>query len=163
MRRVLIVLLGVLALAALPIQAEAGRGSGHHGRGGHGYSSGHHRSGGHGYSGSHSYRGGHGYSRGHGYRRGHRGHHGNYYSFWLAPFAWGSRWYPAYYGYAYRQQPTVVVEERVVYVERPTSAAPAENWWYYCESAAAYYPEVDSCPENWLKVPPRPESKRSPY
>ena len=153
MRRVLIVLLAVLALAAFPIQAEAGRRSGHHGRGGHGYT------GGHSYSGSNSYRGGHGYSRGHG----RHGHHGSYYSFWLAPFAWGPRWYPAYYGYPYRQQPTVVVEERVVYVERPPSAAPAENWWYYCESAAAYYPEVDSCPENWLKVPPRPESRRSPY
>ncbi len=96
---------------------------------------------------------------GHGYR------HGAYYSFWLAPLVWGPGWYPAYaypYRYPYRQPASVVVEERVVYVERPPSTAPAENWWYYCESAGDYYPDVASCPERWVKVPPRPESTRSP-
>lgn len=150
MRRVLLALLGVLVFAALPSQAEAGGRSGHHGRGGHGY------------HGGHSYRGGHAYYGGHRYRSGgHRYRHGGYYSFWLAPFVWGPGWYPAY-AYPYRQPTSVVVEERVVYVERPPSAAPAENWWYYCESAGDYYPNVASCPESWVKVAPRPESRWSP-
>jgi Protein of unknown function (DUF3300) len=33
-------------------------------------------------------------------------------------------------------------------------AAP-ESFWYYCSSAGAYYPTVSSCPEPWIKVPPR--------
>jgi len=33
-------------------------------------------------------------------------------------------------------------------------AAP-ESFWYYCSSAGAYYPTVSSCPEPWVKVPPR--------
>jgi len=159
MRRVLLVLLGVLVLAALPSPAEASGRSGHHGRGGHSYSGGHSDRGGHSYRGGYSYRGGHAYYGGHGYR------HAGHYAFWLAPFGWGPGWYGAYaypYRYPYRPPTRLVVEERVVYVERPPSAAPAENWWYYCESAADYYPDVASCPESWVKVAPRPDSSRSP-
>ena len=141
LRGMLTVLLGVVVLAALPSQAVAGGRSGHHrGYGGHGsHYSGH---------GSH-YRGNRSYYRGH------RSHYGGHYSFWLGPLAWSSRWYPGY-PYRYRREPTVIVEERTVYVERPATAEPAESWWYYCESAAAYYPDVDSCPERWVKVAPRP-------
>ena len=28
-------------------------------------------------------------------------------------------------------------------------------YWYYCSSARAYYPRVPTCPEPWVKVPPR--------
>jgi hypothetical protein len=59
---------------------------------------------------------------------------------------------------------TVVVQEPPVYVERPAAAAqapapvtPTKNYWYYCEGSGAYYPNVPSCPEAWIKVPPRPE------
>jgi hypothetical protein len=48
----------------------------------------------------------------------------------------------------------IVREEPEVYIERP--GPPAEGYWYYCESAEAYYPRVPSCPEPWLKVPPTP-------
>jgi hypothetical protein len=76
---------------------------------------------------------------------------------------WGP--YPYYYYpppyYVYRP-PTVVVEEPPVYVERPPAApaappAPAatSSYWYYCASATGYYPTVPSCPEEWVKVPPR--------
>ena len=27
------------------------------------------------------------------------------------------------------------------------------DYWYYCPSAGAYYPYVDSCPEAWVPVP----------
>jgi hypothetical protein len=141
MRRALIVLLGVLLLAALPSLAEAG---GKHGRYGYGYHKGH---------GGHSYRGGYRYN------------HGAYFWFWPAPLWWGPRWYPAYaypYGHPSHHETTVIVEERPVYVQRPPSTAPAESWWYYCESAGGYYPNVATCPERWVKVPPRPESSRSP-
>jgi hypothetical protein len=47
----------------------------------------------------------------------------------------------------------VIVGERPVYIEREPAASP--SYWYYCESAGAYYPSVASCPEPWLKVPPR--------
>jgi hypothetical protein len=30
------------------------------------------------------------------------------------------------------------------------------NYWYYCQSAGAYYPYVTSCPEAWLPVTPTP-------
>ncbi len=46
----------------------------------------------------------------------------------------------------------MIVEETPVYMERT-----AGDWWYYCESAGAYYPSVESCPEPWVKVAPRPE------
>ena len=89
----------------------------------------------------------------HGYN--HHGHHSDHFSLWPAAL-----WFPAY-AYAHRcpyyHETAVIVEERTVYVERPASAAPAESWWYYCESAGGYYPDVASCPKGWLKVPPRPE------
>ena len=76
---------------------------------------------------------------------------------------WGP--YPYYYPppyYVYRP-PTVVIEEPPVYVERPPAApaappappAAATAYWYYCSSAKGYYPTVPSCPEEWVKVPPR--------
>jgi len=68
------------------------------------------------------------------------------------PYPW---WYyrPAYY-----YPPPVIVEEPPVYVQRQPAPAPptmAESYWYYCASAQAYYPTVQSCPEDWIKVPPR--------
>ncbi|HVH17453.1 MAG TPA: hypothetical protein VNF72_04075 [Myxococcota bacterium] len=111
---------------------------------------------------------------GHGHGHGH-GHGGSKYSFsfGFGPY-WGGPWwygpgayYPHAYGFPYPYSypvypapiyapaPRVVVEEPV-YVER--DAAPvASGWWYYCESAGAYYPDVPSCDEPWLKVPPRAE------
>ena len=70
---------------------------------------------------------------------------------------WGPRSYaypcPPAYGYGYpligREAPTPL------YIERPSP--PVEGYWYYCESAGAYYPRVPSCPEPWVKVPPVPE------
>jgi hypothetical protein len=108
------------------------------------------------------------WDHGHGHRHGHRhGHwHGGHY--WGGPrvvvgigpaFGWGyypGYWYypPPYYRYpgAYWPAPAVR-EEPDVYVERPSP--PAAEFWYYCDSAGGYYPHVKSCPEPWVKVPPR--------
>jgi hypothetical protein len=104
------------------------------------------------------------HGRGHAHWGGHH-HHGPRVvvgvgpAFWWGPAPWygapwyGARWYglPPYYAYG---PPPVIVERPSVYVER--APAPA-GYWYYCESAGAYYPQVSSCPEPWLKVAPRPE------
>jgi hypothetical protein len=46
----------------------------------------------------------------------------------------------------------------------PVSAAPSSSaatssaevaQWYFCQSANGYYPNVQSCPEPWIKVPAR--------
>jgi len=66
---------------------------------------------------------------------------------WYYPYSW---YYPPYYVYP---SPPVVVQEPPVYVQ--PSPAPPQSYWYYCPSAAAYYPSVQTCPEAWIKVPPR--------
>ena len=32
-------------------------------------------------------------------------------------------------------------------------SAPAPSYWYYCQSAGGYYPDVPSCAEPWVPVP----------
>ena len=29
----------------------------------------------------------------------------------------------------------------------------SQSYWYYCPSYGAYYPNVATCPENWVPVP----------
>jgi len=75
---------------------------------------------------------------------------------WWGPGPWW--YYPPYP--VYTAPPTVVVQQPPVYVQQPPPApeAPlAQGYWYYCASANAYYPSVPTCPEPWVKVPPRPE------
>jgi hypothetical protein len=111
--------------------------------------------------------------------RGHGHGHGHYFRpyvvvgapafWWGRPFGWGLPypiWYappvygyaPPVYGYGPPQAAVVVpAPAPTVYIERSASAPPAAGWWYFCESAGRYYPNVESCPEGWVKVPPRPE------
>ena len=86
-------------------------------------------------------------------------------AFWYGPYPY---WYyppPPYYVYS---PPPVVVQEPPVYVQQqpavtgpPAPPAPAaqsqtvEAYWYYCPSSKGYYPSVQTCPEPWVKVPPR--------
>ena len=35
----------------------------------------------------------------------------------------------------------------------PAYSAPAPSYYYYCQSAGAYYPDVPSCAEPWVPVP----------
>jgi len=93
--------------------------------------------------------GGHG---GHGFH-GHPGFHGHFHghgvivagpSFW-----WGPWWYPPPYYYP----PQVIVQPAPVIVEQQRP----QSYWYYCPSAKGYYPTVPTCPEVWIKVPPRAE------
>lgn len=53
--------------------------------------------------------------------------------------------------YRTQQRDTMDAVQRV----RAKAQQPAESYWYYCTSARAYYPTVPTCPEPWVKVPPR--------
>ena len=35
----------------------------------------------------------------------------------------------------------------------PAYGYAAPGYWYYCRSYGAYYPSVESCPEEWVPVP----------
>ena len=74
----------------------------------------------------------------------------------VGPGFWWGPPYP-YYWYPPPYYPPVVVQPQPqVYVQQapaPPSAPPGD--WYYCQSAGDYYPQVQSCPEPWVRVPPR--------
>jgi hypothetical protein len=74
-------------------------------------------------------------------------------------FGFAYPWYPPYYYpyYPYYPQPVAYPAQPVTYIEQ--GAAPAAepvHWWYYCESARAYYPYVRECPAGWQRVPALP-------
>jgi hypothetical protein len=86
---------------------------------------------------------------------------------WGYGYGWGPG-YPWYYPPypAYYTPPTVVVQSPPVYVQQtpalappapapPPAAQPSIGYWYYCPSTQGYYPNVQTCPEAWVKVPPR--------
>jgi hypothetical protein len=132
------------------------------------------------------YRGGYSGGYHGGYRGGHRGGHSHYSVGVWGPGYWGGYWGPGYWGrgywpgywgsgywgpgywgggyWAYSSPPVVVApQEPRVYVERdeaptPAPAAPQSSgqWWYWCQSASAYYPYVSTCSEGWQRVPPQP-------
>lgn len=97
----------------------------------------------------------------------HRGHGSRVFisvgpRFWWGPYPYPYYYYP-YPHYVYTP-PRVVVQEPPVYVQQqgtstapPETSAPAEGYWHYCASAGGYYPSVPTCPEAWIKVPPRQE------
>jgi hypothetical protein len=60
---------------------------------------------------------------------------------------WPSFWWEPYWFYA----PPPVIVEPPVYAPAPP------GYWYYCQSAQAYYPYVTSCPEAWIPVLPSPQ------
>jgi hypothetical protein len=82
---------------------------------------------------------------------------GAYYPYYPYPYYY---YPPPYYTYS---PPPVVVQEPPVYVQQPQQAQPQvqaapgapEAFWYYCPSSKGYYPSVQTCPEPWVKVPPR--------
>jgi hypothetical protein len=70
---------------------------------------------------------------------------------WGAPYPY--YWYPPPYYYPPAQ---IVVEQPQVYVQQAPAPPPAPPTdWYYCQSAEGYYPQVQSCPEPWVRVPAR--------
>jgi len=104
----------------------------------------------------------------HGHFRGHFHHRPVFHSRVIIGFGPGYYWGPYPYAYypppyvVYSPPPVVVQETPPVYIEQtppapaPPAAAASDVFWYYCQSANGYYPTVPSCPEAWVKVPPRP-------
>jgi hypothetical protein len=89
-------------------------------------------------------------------------------SVYVGPGWWGPPypyWYypPPYY--IYMPPPVVIREQPSIYIQQesapslpppPPAAQAPQAFWYYCASAKGYYPSVPSCPEDWIKVAPRP-------
>lgn len=80
----------------------------------------------------------------------------------------GYPYYSSYPYYSYGQYP-VYDSAPPVYVEPAQSAnqsrqAPpaAQNLWYYCTDPAGYYPYVQNCKVQWVKVVPPPAPSGEP-
>jgi hypothetical protein len=67
------------------------------------------------------------------------------------PRYWGPRvwWGPSYY-YA---PPPVVAQQPPTY-EQPATPPQEPPYWYYCQGPQGYYPDVQQCPNGWMKVVP---------
>lgn len=73
----------------------------------------------------------------------------------VGPGFWWGPPYP-YYWYPPPYYPPIVVQQPQVYVQQAPAPLPAPPTdWYYCQSAERYYPQVQSCPEPWIRVPPK--------
>jgi len=128
----------VLVAVAQPAVADRGRSGGYHGHG--------------------SYRG-HSSYRGHGGYHGHGGHDGGHVGIgvYLGPGWWGPGWwgpYPYYPYYPYSPVPTVIQQPSTEIYVQPAPQAEESRYWYYCQESQGYYPDVQRCPEGWLKVVP---------
>lgn len=89
----------------------------------------------------------------------HGDHDGRFGWWWIAgPGLWYFYTQPVYpypygpYYYDYPSPPVVVVPSQPAEPAPP----PAQQYWYYCDSAKAYYPYVSTCPGGWRKVPATP-------
>jgi hypothetical protein len=117
---------------------------------------------------SHAWSGG-GHSHGGGGWHGGHGHvHGGGFvgvgPWWGWPYPyWGGYYGAPYYAYYPPPYPAPIVgQEPQTYAQAAPEPAPAapqppKAYWYYCASAGAYYPTAPTCPEVWIKVPPRSE------
>jgi hypothetical protein len=102
---------------------------------------------------------GHGFHHGHGIHYGghgfHHGHGGVRFSFGIgAPLFWDVYPYPysspyPYTYYSYRYRYPYPLERPRAYVQQPA------NYWYYCPNPSGYYPYVQNCPTEWMKVVPQ--------
>jgi hypothetical protein len=69
-------------------------------------------------------------------------------------------WYyppPVYYPPPAFYPPRVIVVQPSpppVYIEQAPAPA-SSQYWYFCQQANAYYPQVPDCPAGWIRVPPR--------
>lgn len=114
--------------------------------------------------------GGHRHFGGHGHRHHHHRHSiGIGFGGFYGPGFFGPGFYGYPYGFGFSQPiyprgyyatPYAVPQARTVYVQRESSAAPAQqtqnNYWYYCRNPEGYYPYIKQCPEGWLQVAPQP-------
>ncbi len=82
-----------------------------------------------------------------------REHDGRLGWWWIAGGLW--YFYPApVYPYPDPYVPPPVA--RIAPAPEAPPPPPTPTVWYYCESAHAYYPYINSCPEGWHSVPAKP-------
>lgn len=78
------------------------------------------------------------------------------YPYWSYPPVYYGYAAPPYYGYGgapyYGYAPPAEVEPPA-YVQRDDDRA--QDYWYYCPSSKGYYPRVEKCREEWVRVLPR--------
>lgn len=89
-----------------------------------------------------------------GYRHGGGEHDGGW---WLFPALVGGA---IFYNVTRPQPPVVYVQPAPVYA--PNMVPVAQQYWYYCRAANAYYPYIASCPGGWQAVPATPPAD-APY
>ena len=80
-------------------------------------------------------------------------HDGRFGWWWIAGGDWFFYPVPVYPypdPYAYVPLQTVVVQPQPPQTIAPQ---PAQQLWYYCDSAKGYYPYVATCPSGWRAVP----------
>lgn len=85
---------------------------------------------------------------------GHHHHHGSRTQFGVYI---GGPVYPWYYPPPVYYPPRVIVVPAPpppVYIEQAPSYN-ASQYWYFCQQANAYYPQITDCPAGWIRVPPR--------
>lgn len=65
-------------------------------------------------------------------------------------------WAPLWFGLRFLAPPRrVIIEHHYSYSEAPPAyTPPPQNYWYYCQDPEGYYPQVQSCPEGWMRVVP---------
>jgi len=116
--------------------------------------------------------GGYGHGGGYyGHGGGHYGHGGywgpgvgiyygglGYWGAGLYPYGWGYG-----YGYPYAYAPLVLEAQTLpqTFIQQEPAAAivtqeaPATSYWYYCAQPAGYFPYVQKCSQEWIKVVPQ--------
>ncbi len=72
---------------------------------------------------------------------------------------WWGGYYPYYpyypYSYPYYAPPPVVIEkEPDTYIQQTPQSEEPPKYWYYCKDPKGYYPYVKKCPKGWMKVVP---------
>jgi hypothetical protein len=159
--------------------AGGGGGGGFRGNGGGG---GFNRGGG--FNGGGVNRGGGGFrggvNRGGGFRGGYRGGRGfrGRNSFYYGPGYYDPFW--PYYGYGiglgyggygygggygydapYYDYPPVSEEPGYLPPVGGNSAPPQDQYWYYCDDPAGYYPYVNQCSTDWRPVEPQPQGTQN--
>ena len=61
--------------------------------------------------------------------------------------------FPPYYAYP---PPPVVYAPPVMYAAPPVVVSQPQQYWYYCDNPAGYYPQVPECPTPWRPVAAQP-------
>ena len=94
-----------------------------------------------GQGGGHQQGGGHKHHRDHGKHF----HHGSRGAAFVGVGPWWDDPWPYWY------VPPPVVQAPAVYIEQ----SPPARYWHYCQDPAGYYPSVQQCLTEWLKVLPQ--------